>query len=169
MTLLPHIEHRVTIRNFTLDPVNQESLDSILEAARLAPSAKNRQPWRFIVIQDSRVLKQIQDAAYNEPHVSSAPVLIAACTTNVDYRMPNGQTSYPIDIATAVAFMIIQAEEEKLGSSIVTTFDETLVKEILSVPHSMRVVMLLALGHPENRPLRPPRRSADQIISYNHW
>ena len=83
--------------------------------------------------------------------------------------MPNGQVSYPIDIATAVAFMMIQAEEEKLGSSIVTTFDETLVKEILSVPHSMRVVMLLALGHPEHRPLRPPRRAADQIVSYNHW
>lgn len=169
MALLPHIEHRVTIRNFTNEVVNQKSLDAILEAARLAPSAKNRQPWRFIVVQDSEVRGQIQNAAYNEPHVSSAPVLIAACTTNVDYRMPNGQTSYPIDIATAVAFMMIQAEEEKLGSSIVTTFDETLVKEILSVPHSMRVVMLLALGHPEHRPMRPPRRSADQIISYNHW
>ena len=169
MSLLPHIGERVSVREFLSRGVPRESLDAIMEAARLSPSAKNRQPWRFIVVEDKNVREQLRDAAYGESHISTAPVVIAACTTNVDYRMPNGQHAYPIDIATAVAFMMIQAEEEKLGSCIVTTFDETLVKEILSVPYSMRAVMLLTVGFPAERPLRPQRRSTDQIIAHNHW
>ena len=169
MSLLPHIANRVSIMHFRDDAVPPASLTAITEAGRLAPSAKNRQPWRFIVIQDRNVRERIRDAAYGEDHVASAPVIIAACSTNIDYRMPNGQHSYPIDIATAVSFMMIQAEEEQLGSCIVTTYDETLIKEALSVPYSMRVVMLLAIGRPEIRPIRPERRPADQIIAYNHW
>ena len=169
MSLLPHIANRVSIRHFAADTIEPEKLRTITEAARLAPSAKNRQPWRFIVVQDKSVRDQIRDAAYGEDHVSTAPVIIAACSTNIDYRMPNGQPSYPIDIAAAVSFMIIQAQEEGLGSCIVTTFDETLVKEILTVPYSMRVVMLLALGRPDEEPMNPEKRSADQVIVYNHW
>lgn len=169
MSLLPHIANRVSIQRFTEEKVSPESVNAIMNAARLAPSAKNRQAWRFIVIQDQRVREQIRDAAYAEPHVSTAPMIVAACTTNIDYKMPNGQYSYPIDIAMAVSFMMIQAEEEKLGSCIVTTYDEMSIKEILSVPYSMRVVLLLTVGHPESRPLRAERHSIDQIVAHNHW
>jgi len=83
--------------------------------------------------------------------------------------MPNGQLSYPIDTSFAVSFMMLQAVREGLGTSIVTTFDEQEVKDIITVPYSMRVVMLLLVGHAAEEPDPMPRKALRRIVSYNHW
>ena len=83
--------------------------------------------------------------------------------------MPNGQYSYPIDIAIAVSFMMIQARAENLGTCIVTTFREDEIKEILSTPYSMRVVMLLLVGVPDESPLQNKRKLKSRVVSFNHW
>ncbi|HOV64344.1 MAG TPA: nitroreductase family protein [Spirochaetia bacterium] len=170
MGMLEAIERRKSVRAFKHNPIQQEKLNNILEAGRIAPSAKNRQPWRFIVIQDKEKRKRIEEAAYGQEHVGQAPVIIAACSTNIDYRMPNGQLSYPIDISFAVSFMMIQAAHENIGSCVITTFDEAEVKEILTVPYSMRVVMLLLLGHPaeEVASIRE-RKQLHEITAKDHW
>ena len=169
MSLLPEIEHRYSVKNFADTPVEKDKLERILDAGRRAPSAKNRQPWRFIVIDDADIRTQIQTAAFGQDHVGQAPVIIAGCTTNVDYRMPNGLLSYPIDIAIAMTFMTIQSQVESLGSCIVTTFDEQEIKEILTIPYSMRVVMLLLVGYPAESRIPAPRKPLNRIVSYNHW
>lgn len=169
MELLPEIQNRQSIKSFSTKPIEEMKLNRIIEAARIAPSAKNRQPWRFIIINDEDLRKKIQNASFGQDYVGQAPIIIAAASTNIDYRMPNGQLSYPIDIAIAVSFMMIQAEHEELGSSVVTTFDEREVKELLTIPYSMKVVMLLLLGYPESRPLKVLRKPIEQISSYNHW
>ncbi len=169
MELLPQISNRMSIYKYKKTQLTKGSLERILDAGRRAPSAKNRQPWRFIAVQDETIRKRLEKAAYGQEHVGQAPTIIAACTTNIDYRMPNGQLSYPIDLSFSVAFMMLQAEAENLGNCVITTYDEREVKEILSVPHSMRVVMLLLLGQPEERPFPAPRKSLKQIINYNHW
>ncbi len=169
MALLPEIDKRQSIREFSRDAVDKSSLQTIIEAGRRAPSAKNRQPWRFIVVDDREIRERIQNAAFGQDHVGQAPVIIAACTTNIDYRMPNGLMSYPIDIAVAVSFMMIQAQAEGLGTCVVTTFDEQELKEILTVPYSMRVVMLLLVGHPIETSLAAQRKPTKRIVSYNHW
>ncbi len=169
MELLPEIQSRQSIKSFSTRPIEEMKLNRIIEAARIAPSAKNRQPWRFIIINDEDLRKKIQNASFGQDYVGQAPIIIAAASTNIDYRMPNGQLSYPIDIAIAVSFMMIQAEHEELGSSVVTTFDEREVKELLTIPYSMKVVMLLLLGYPESRPLKVLRKPIEQISSYNHW
>ena len=169
MSILSQIKQRQSIKLFTEKAVSQESISSILEAGRAAPSAKNRQPWRFIVIIDKSIRTRIETAAFGQEHVGQAPVIVAACTTNIDYRMPNGQMSYPIDLAVAVSFMMIQAQEEGLGSCVVTTYDEQEIKDILTVPYSMRVVMLLLLGYAKETPFPSQRKSLDRIVSYNHW
>ena len=169
MARIPEIEQRQIIKQFSDTPVSEESLQNILEAGRRAPSAKNRQPWRFIVIDDPETRGKIQSAAFGQDHVGQAPIIIAGCTTNVDYRMPNGLMSYPIDIAVSVSFMIIQSQAEGLGSCVVTTFDEQEIKEVLTVPYSMRVVMLLLIGHPEGSSLPAPRKPLARIVSWNHW
>lgn len=169
MELIPQIAEWASTRNFTSEEVDAEALTRILEAGRKAPSAKNRQPWRFIVVENESIRAQIEAAAFGQEHVGQAPVIIAACTTNVDYRMPNGQWSYPIDIAMAVSFMMLQAAREDLGACVVTTFDEQEIKEILTVPYSMRVVMLLLVGHPAEKPFPTQRKPLKRIVSYNHW
>jgi len=169
MELIPPIEERHSIQKFSTKPIEPEKLKSLLEAGRRAPSAKNRQPWRFIVVEEAVARKKIEEAAFGQEHVGQAPVIVAACTTNIDYLMPNGQPAYPIDIALAVSFMMIQAQAEGIGSCIITTYDEREVKEILTVPFSMRVVMLLLLGYPAELPFPATRKPFDQVISFNHW
>ncbi len=169
MQVIEEIREWVTIKKYTEEKIEPETLERILDAGIRAPSAKNRQPWRFIACTDKSVRNKILSAAYGQEHVGSAPVIIAACTTNTEYKMPNGQASYPIDISIAVSFMMIQARAEKLGSCIVTTYDEAEIKDILSVPYSMRVVMLLLIGHPDEKPILTKRKLKSRVIAHEHW
>jgi len=134
MEILPEIAKRVSVRDFQDREVPGDVLERILEAGRLAPSAKNRQPWRFVAVTDPEKRKLLEKASFGQEHVGSAPVVVACCTTNIEYRMPNGQLSYPIDISLAASFMMLQAVREGLGTCIVTTYDETQAREIITVP-----------------------------------
>ena len=169
MRLLPEIERRRSVRKYTGKVIDRCELESIVEAGRLAPSAKNRQAWRFIVIDDQKVKERIQEAAFGQEHVGNAGAVIALCTTNVDYRMPNGQLSYGIDISIAASFMMLQAEHSGLGTCVMSTYDEQEVKNILTVPYSMRIPLLLLVGYPEERQRLLDRYPIERITSYNHW
>lgn len=171
MGLLTEIVKRYSVRRFSPEPVIPERLASVLEAGRVAPSAKNRQAWRFIVVDDPALKRRLQDAAFGQEHIGSAGAVIALCTTNVDYRMPNGQLSYAVDISVAASFMMLQAVHEGLGTCVVTMYDEPEVAEILSVPHSMRVVMMLLVGKPADQEpgLESERFPLERIVSFNHW
>ncbi|MFP4151468.1 MAG: nitroreductase family protein [Alkalispirochaeta sp.] len=169
MELLPEIMNRRSVRSFAGTPVASEKLDRIIEAGRRAPSAKNRQAWRFIVIRNEDTRQTLEDACYGQTYVGEAPVAIAICTTNIDYKMPNGQLSYPVDIGIASAFMMIQAEHEGLGTCPITTFREEEVKSLLSVPYKMRVVMILLIGEPAGDGEVTDRFSRDRIVGWEHW
>ena len=169
MELLPEIVQRRSVRSFTSKPVDKDQVERILEAARLAPSAKNRQEWRFVVIQKKEVRQKIMEAAFSQDYVGQAPLIIAVCTTNIDYRMPNGQASYPIDLAIASTHIVLQAVHEGLGTCCITTFDEQEVREILTVPFSMRVVLLVLISHPDGVTEPTPRKPLKQVIGRDHW
>ena len=169
MDILPELVNRRSHRHFRTKSVEKSKIDRILKAAQLAPSAKNRQEWRFVVVQKAALRKKIKEAAFGQEHVGQAPVIIAACTTNIDYRMPNGQLSYPIDIAFAASFMILQATREELGSCVVTTFDEQEVKDLLSIPYAMKVVLLILIGYYEEQPENAQRKALKRIVANDHW
>ena len=146
-----------------------QCVERILQAGRLAPSAKNRQEWRFIVVNRDDLREKLASASFGAEQIETASVVIAVCTTNVDYRMPNGQLSFPVDLGIASAFMLLQAAHEGVGCCAMTTFDEQEVQDLLSIPHSMHVVVMLALGHTD-QPLPPQRRKPlSDIVAYNHW
>jgi len=169
MDILDVIRNRFTARSFDGKAVDPESLERILEAGRLAPSAKNRQAWRFVAVCRDDVRRTLAEACYGDDRVLDAGCVVAACTTNIRYTMPNGQASHPLDLAFAVAFMLLQAEHEGLGSAVLGTYDERSVKDLLTVPHAMHVVLLLALGHcPDEKPVTE-RLPKDRVISYDHW
>ena len=169
MEILSEILKRKSVREFSGQAVEKEKLTRILEAGRLAPSAKNRQEWRFLVIQKPALRARLQQAAFGQDHVGEAPVVIVACTTNIGYRMPNGQLSYPVDITFACSFMMLQAVHEGLGTCCICTFDEEEIRELLSIPYSMRVVMLLLVGYGEAKTERVERKPLKSITAYNHW
>ncbi|MCF7928229.1 MAG: nitroreductase family protein [Spirochaetales bacterium] len=169
MSLLPEIAGWKSNTSFLDTAVDRSIILRVLDAGRRAPSAKNRQAWRFVAITEEEKRKQIHEAAYQEPHLIEAPVIIAGCTTNIDYRMPNGQLSYPIDISIALSFMMLQARHEGLETCPVTTFMEQEVKEVLTVPYAMRVVMLLLVGYGNDQSEPRQRLPLEDVISFNHW
>ena len=169
MELLAEITDRRSIRAFKKQVAEKAKLERILKAGTMAPSAKNRQEWRFIVVQKPALIQGIKDAAFGQAYVGQAPVIVAVCPTNVDYRMPNGQLSYPVDLAFATSFMVLQATRENLGSCVLTTFDEQEVKDLLSIPYSIPVVMLLLIGYADEELGPTPRKTPRQTISANHW
>lgn len=169
MDIIPEITERISIKKFNSKTVKKHQLERILKAGHLAPSAKNRQEWRFIVIQDSSAREKLKDASFGQEHVGEAQVIIAVCTTNIDYKMPNGQLSYPVDCAIAGSYMLLQATREGIGSCCITTFNEEIVKHLLNVPYTMRIVMLILLGNYDEKPPKKTRKSLNRIVSYEHW
>jgi len=169
MEVLPEILQRRSVRAYTSQPLDKDQIERIIEAGRLAPSAKNRQEWRFIVIQKKETRLRVMDAAFNQDYVGQAPLIIAVCTTNIDYRMPNGQPSYPVDLAFAASHIVLQAVHEWLGTCCITTFDEQEVREILTAPFSMRVVLLILVGHADETPEPTPRKTLKQVMGKDHW
>ncbi len=169
MEVLPEILQRRSVRSFLPRSIEKDQAERILEAGRLAPSAKNRQEWRFIMIQKKEIRERIKEAAFGQEFVGQAAAIIAVCTTNIDYRMPNGQLAYPVDLSFAASFMVLQAVHEGLVTCCITTFDEQEVREILTVPFSMRVVLLILIGHSQDVPEQTPRKSLKQVSAREHW
>jgi len=169
MTLLSQIKNRRSVRSYQSRPVEKEKLLTVLEAARLAPSAKNFQEWRFVVVQDEATRCKLMVAANNQAFVGAAPVVIACCATNTDYVMRCGQLSHPIDLAIAIDHMTLQAVEEGLGTCWVGSFYEEQVREILGIPQEVRVVELLALGYPKDGVRPKDRHALDKIACFEKW
>ncbi len=169
MSLLKQIPQRYSVRNYSPNKVEEEKLNTVLEAARLAPSAKNMQEWRFVVVQDPATIKKLQPAANNQPFVGEAPIVIACCATQADYVMRCGQAAYPIDVAIAMEHMALQAVEEGLGTCWIGSFYEDQVKSILGIPDDVRVVELMALGYPADQPKPKNRFHLEKIVCYDQW
>ena len=170
MDVMEAIRERCSVRSYQNRAVEKEKLEKVLEAARLAPSASNRQEWRFVVVQDKDIRKRLAQAAKNQTFVGEAPVIIAACAKSDDHIMTCGQLCYPIDVAIAIEHMALKATEEGLGTCWIGAFYEEKVKEILGIPQDIRVVELLILGYPANPSSdHKDRLSIEEIVMYDKW
>ena len=170
MDVMEAIKKRYSVRSYQDRAVETEKLDSILEAARLAPSANNKQEWRFIVVQDKNTRQRLMQAAKDQAFVGQAPVVIACCAKTDSHVMTCGQQCYPIDVAIAIEHMALKATEEGLGTCWIGAFYEDKVKEILGIPQDIRVVELLALGYPVKlKPSPKDRLRLKEIVMYEGW
>jgi len=163
MEILEVIRNRRSIRAYRNKAVEEEKLNRVLEAARLAPTARNMQERKFVVVRDGETRRALMEAAKNQSFVGAAPVVIAACGTIADYVMGCGQLSYPVDVAIAADHMTLQAVAEGLGTCWVCAFDEPRVKEILGVPDEARVVALVTVGYPAEDPDPRPRKPLGEM------
>ncbi|MHC4072334.1 MAG: nitroreductase family protein [Planctomycetota bacterium] len=168
MTVLEAIRKRYSCRAYQERSIEQEKLDSILEAARLAPSARNMQDWRFVVVTDSQTKRRVAEVT-NRPDVfAKAGVIIAACS-NSDYVMRCGQAIGPIDVSIALEHICLQATELGLGTCWIGAFDTEKVRTILGIPADIAVIELMTVGYPaDNRP-EPKREPMEKIVSYESW
>lgn len=116
MDLYETIKSRYSVRSYLSKPVEQEKLDRILEAARLAPSGSNRQPWKFVVVRDTETRRRMVGACNNQAFVAQAPVVIAAVGLMPDRVMSCGVPGDPVDVAIALEHVALAATAEGLGT-----------------------------------------------------
>lgn len=152
MDIFEAIKKRRSIRAYLAKPVEPDALVKILEAGRLAPSASNRQEWRFIVVTDEAARKRLCQAAKGQKFVAEAPIIIVCCAQTDNHTMTCGQLSYPIDVAIAIDHMTLAAIALNLGTCWIGAFYEEEVKKVLDIPSHIRVVELLTLGYPKELP-----------------
>ena len=169
MDVLSAIQGRRSIRQYSARLVEDEKLGKVLEAARLAPSASNRQSWKFVVVRDDATRAKLAEAAGRQAFVGQAPVIIVACGTDPEGVMMCGQHRYTIDLSIATAYMVLEAHEQGLGTCWLGSFDEKKIKEILNIPEGVRVVAVTPLGYPAEEPAPRPRKKMDEIVCHERY
>lgn len=169
MDVFEAIVERKSIRKYKKSDVEDEKLDKILESARIAPSAANRQEWKFLVVKNQETRDKLVEAANDQKFVAQAPITIVACSTESERVMPCGQHAYTVDLSIAVSFMILGATELGLGTCWLGAYDEDKVKDILSIPKDIRVPAMFTLGYADETPVTRSRRDLDQIVCYEKY
>lgn len=168
MGVFTALQERRSIRKYSPDPVEEVKLLKVLEAARLSPSAGNRQNWRFVVVTD-RSLRNLLAGTTEYKFIAEAPVIIAACGTDTTSVMRCGQSRHTVDLSIATAYMILEAQELGLGTCWIGGFDEMRAREILEVPEGVSIVALTPLGYPAEEPGQRPRKLLEDIVSYDKY
>ena len=168
MTVTEAIRKRYSCRAYQDKPVEKEKLAQIFEAARLAPSAKNEQDWRFVVVTEKGKKQEVADTT-NRPEVfGRAGVIIAACS-NSDYVMKCGQAIGPIDVAIALDHISLLATELGLATCWIGSFEPEKVRKILDIPQGVAIIELMALGYPANGQRETKREPVENIVCYEKW
>jgi len=171
MSVLEIIKRRRSIRRYKENSIPEDALFRVLEAARLAPSGKNLQPWKFVIVRDKLLKKKLAEASIGQYFMAKAPVVIVACgfPDECYSRMGRYMKSWPVDVAIALEHLILQAEEENLGTCWIGAFEEKEVKSILGVPEEVKVLALTPLGYPAEKPPSRRRKDLEEIISYEKY
>jgi nitroreductase len=181
MALLDLLKHRKSIRDFLDRPVERKKIMMCLEAARLAPSACNSQPWKFIVVDDRQLKDKLGDAAFRgiysmNSFCKMAPVMVVVVSEKSKFLariggMFRGTKYYLIDIGVAIEHFVLQAEDLGLGTCWIGWFNERAVKSVLEIPHRKKIDILIALGYYDRGKTRSEhsREPIDKIASFNSY
>ncbi len=163
MDVFQAIKFRRSIRAYKDEPVSEEALSQVLEAARVAPSASNRQDHKFIVVKDAATRKALVPACNNQGFVGDAAVVVVGCTTNPSRKYAK------VDVAIALDHMTLAATELGLGTCWIGAFSEEEVKRLLGIPENVGVVCLLPLGIPAKPGVPRSRKTRDELFSLDKW
>ncbi len=170
MTVYEAIRTRKSVRSWDDRPVEPEKIERVMEAARLAPSARNDQEWRFVVVTDEGTRTKLTQSANGQAFVGQAPVVIVACAETDRRTMACGHPSFLIDAAIAIDHITLAAVEEGLGTCWIGAFDPEAVRSILGIPSSIEVVELLPLGYPKDpSPVEKKRLAYEAIVHRERW
>jgi nitroreductase len=160
---------RRSVRSYANRSVDDETVIRVLDAARIAPSASNTQPWHFVVIREVARRQKLAELAAGQMFIAEAPIVIAACGQAYHDRYSwITDNMFLIDVAIALDHLTLAARTEGLGTCWVGAFDHDGVHQLLKVPDTYRVVMLTPLGYPANKDaFGPPgkRKNLSDIVS----
>ncbi len=162
---------------FSSRPVPPEKLKAILAAARLAPSQRNFQPWRFVVVRDDEQRRLLAQASNRGKLIAEAPAVIVAFAVEEDIPITIGTyiSAYPLDVAVAVDHLQLAATAEGLGTSWIIEFHEEKVRDVLHVPEGVHPIAVIPIGYPSEANGsstgrgEADRKSPDEVIAYDSY
>lgn len=167
------IEGRRSIRRYKDTPVSKEIVTEILNDARRAPSWKNMQCWRFIVVDDQTVKERIAEAFPEEnpgrKAILSAPVCIVVCADPKESGIEDGKEYYLVDTAIAFEHIMLSAYDKGLGTCWMGWMDESKMARALDIPGNIKIIGITPLGYPDKEPRPIPRKELGEITYYNSW
>jgi len=163
MDVFEAIKKRFSCRRYKAQPVEEEKLIQILEAARLAPSAHNAQEWKFVVVKNEATRKKLAQAA-GQPFIAEAPVIIVAVALDPEHVLSSEVPAYALNLAIAVDHMTLAATALGLATCWIGAFDQEEVKRILEIPQEYKVVALLPVGYPAQPEGKKSRKSLEEIV-----
>lgn len=171
MPVLTTMLRRCSVRKYKEQAVEKEKLAQVLEAARIAPSAVNYQPWHFIVITKPAMIRKIAET-YPAQWLSRAPAIIVACGDHGrSWKRRDGKDHCDIDLAIAIDHITLACVEMGLGSCWVCAFDAARCHELLGLPEQLEVIALLPIGYPD--PAAPEavktRKNLNEIVSWEQY
>ncbi|HUU38174.1 MAG TPA: nitroreductase family protein [Candidatus Desulfaltia sp.] len=171
------VRGRRSVRRYLDRPVEREKVFACLEAARLAPSAENIQPWRFLVIDDPDIKERFSAAAFSGIYrfsrfAAKAPVLILILArpdllANLIGKQLQNVSFYLIDVGIAGGHLSLQAEELGLGTCWIGWFNGRRTRKFFRIPRKYKIVCLMTLGYYEKKPREKIRKQLDEIVRFN--
>lgn len=173
MDIFQVIADRRSIRKYRDTEVEKEKILQILDAARLAPSWKNMQCWRFLLLTDpeqrTKILNAFPDDNPGKKAIATAPVVIVVCADPTQSGVENGVEYYIADTAIAFEHICLTAHALGLGTCWMGWYDEEKIKQALNIPTDIRVVGITPLGYPDQEPKPRPRKTLEEISFFNIW
>jgi nitroreductase len=168
MDVFDAIKGRRSVRAFKSTPVKEEDLQKILEAAVLAPSAGNRQPWEFVVVKNQETKQKLVQAALGQSFIAEAPVVIVVCTNaerSSSRYGDRGATLYSIqDTAAAVQNIHLAAYALGYATCWIGAFDETAAAKVIRAPAGVRPVAIIPIGRADEEPSAPSRIPLEKVV-----
>jgi nitroreductase len=163
------ISKRYSVRAYKRDPVEEDKLQRVLEAARLAPTAANRQPFQLVVIHTEGREAELQ-RIYHRGWFTDAPLILCACAIPAEgwVRM-DGKPYTDVDVAIAMDHLILAATTLGLGTCWIAAFDPKAAREVLGLPDGVEPVVFTPLGYPADRPGAKKRKPLSELVRYERW
>lgn len=165
------IRARRNVRQYTPESVSEDDLNRIAEAGWRAPSAKNRQPWDFVIVTDKTQLEELSTVWRGAGHIAGAPAAIALVVPEPPDERRLVTDNY--DVGQATMAMMIAATDLGIGTGHSSVGDQAKARAILGVPDDHQVAFLLGVGYPADRPLtvirKPDRRPFDEVVHHGRW
>lgn len=163
------IEQRYSVRAYRPDPIEDDKLMKVLEAARLAPTAANRQPFQLIVIHTEGREEELS-AIYGKPWFVEPPLIIAACgLPDRAWTRMDGKCYVDVDVSIVVDHLILAAANQGLGTCWVGAFDPNAARRVLGLPDEVEPIAFTPLGYPDDEPGTKKRRPLEDLVRYEGW
>lgn len=158
------VQRRRSIRKYKPDPIAADSWHRITEAGRLAPSASNRQPCRFLVVRDREKRRQLAEAARGQSFIAEAPLVMVACASE-KRTMSNGQyEAWVVDLTIALDHMTLVAAEEGVGTCWIAAFDPEAIRQLLGLGKDVPILAVMPFGYPAEAPAARPRKAREELF-----